>query len=80
MNPGSNKSIVHGDDSSSSRKSTGTEDMLRLRKERLCLFALDNECPNPMLPHMMGLSGLSIEKSRRRKLQEIKSAISKVEK
>lgn len=111
MDPGSDKSIVHGyeqslysywkpqhlnssriislnqanitsrsDDSSSGRKITNSEETLRLQRERLCLFARDSECPSPMLTHMMGSSGISIKENRGRKLREVKSAISKVEK
>ncbi|KAK1459300.1 hypothetical protein CMEL01_02299 [Colletotrichum melonis] len=80
MGPKSNKSIVHGDDSPSSRKYTDAEEMLSLQRERLCLFVHDNQCPNPMLPHIMGAPGVSIEDNHERKLQKIKNVVSKVEK
>ncbi|KAK1674377.1 hypothetical protein BDP55DRAFT_667496 [Colletotrichum godetiae] len=80
MTSDSSKSIVHGDVSTSSRKKTDAREMLLLQRERLHLFARDDECPTPMLPHIMGASKRSIEKYHEKKNDKIENVMLKVKK
>ncbi|KAK1534138.1 uncharacterized protein CCOS01_02890 [Colletotrichum costaricense] len=80
MDSRSNKSIVNGDDSPSSRSNTDAGEVLRLQKERLRLFTRDNECPNPMLLHTVGFSKKLIETHHKVKHDKVIDAISKIEK
>ncbi|WQF81621.1 hypothetical protein CDEST_06635 [Colletotrichum destructivum] len=73
----SNVSVINGD--SSSGCTADPNEARRLQDERLQLFIVDDETPNPMMPHMTTSSQKSIAKHKKKTAKKINEIMSKVQ-